>query len=286
MLTTPQVRTVEKDGEPWFVAGEICGVLELGNPRQVVSRLDEDEKDGVHIADAIGRMQQTTTINESGLYSLVLTSRKPEAKRFKKWVTSVVLPSIHKTGSYALQPEEPQSPQMIMARASPHQLPSRDDCDGQDMLPIMEAEAKERQKQGGKDHGRGMEKVNQKVGEPIVKAKQVDELAAEIVGTNKEYVSRIRHIAKVAPEMMEEMREGKLSVRQARRAIDAAQGKGKEPQRTPAKPQGVAQECTQALQFSTIAISQLKRIRHDDPRRFEALNEVIDFITKLKGEWK
>lgn len=93
------VRVNQIDGEPWFVAADVCAVLEHGNPRQVVSRLDDDEK-GVQIVDTPGGPQEVTAINESGLYSLILTSRKPAAKRFKKWVTSEVLPSIRKTGSF------------------------------------------------------------------------------------------------------------------------------------------------------------------------------------------
>ncbi len=94
------VRVVRgEDGETWFVAADVCRILEHGNSRQVVSRLDEDEK-GVRIVDTLGGLQEMTVINESGLYSLALTSRKPAAKRFKKWVTSEVLPSIRKTGGY------------------------------------------------------------------------------------------------------------------------------------------------------------------------------------------
>lgn len=95
-----QVRVLDRDGEPWFVLADVCRVLEISNARDAAGRLDDDEKDGVGITDAIGREQQTTIINESGLYSLILTSRKPSAKRFKKWVTAEVLPSIRKTGGY------------------------------------------------------------------------------------------------------------------------------------------------------------------------------------------
>lgn len=95
-----QFRTVDRDGEPWFVLADVCKVLDIANPRDAASRLDDDEKDAVGITDAIGRPQQQTIINESGLYSVILTSRKEGAKRFKKWVTSEVLPSIRKTGSY------------------------------------------------------------------------------------------------------------------------------------------------------------------------------------------
>lgn len=83
----------------WFVANDVCAALAIANPRNVVERLDEDEK-GVHSVDTLGGKQEMNCINESGVYSLVLTSRKPSAKKFKKWLTSEVLPSIRKTGSY------------------------------------------------------------------------------------------------------------------------------------------------------------------------------------------
>lgn len=94
------VRTVMVDGEPWFVAKDVCAILELGNPRSTLALLDDDEK-GVHNVDTLGGSQQVTIINEPGLYSLVLRSRKPEAKQFKRWVTHEVLPSIRKTGGYS-----------------------------------------------------------------------------------------------------------------------------------------------------------------------------------------
>uniref|UniRef100_UPI0038D1A47B BRO family protein n=1 Tax=Haematospirillum jordaniae TaxID=1549855 RepID=UPI0038D1A47B len=94
------VRTiVDESGQPWFVASDVCLALEISNSRDAISRLDDDEK-SVGIADTPGGQQEMNIINESGLYSLILTSRKPAAKRFKKWVTSEVLPSIRKTGSY------------------------------------------------------------------------------------------------------------------------------------------------------------------------------------------
>ena len=94
-----QLRTVMRDGEPWFIAADVCEALDIGNNRQAVTRLDDDEK-GVTTTDTPSGEQQMTIINESGLYSLILTSRKPEAKKFKKWVTSEVLPAIRKTGRY------------------------------------------------------------------------------------------------------------------------------------------------------------------------------------------
>jgi hypothetical protein len=93
-------RIIDRDGEPWFVLTEVCRELGIGNPSDAASRLDDDERDALGIADAIGRRQQTTIINESGLYNLILTSRVPGVKRFKKWITAEVLPSIRRTGMY------------------------------------------------------------------------------------------------------------------------------------------------------------------------------------------
>jgi prophage antirepressor-like protein len=93
-------RIIDRNGEPWFVLADVCRELDISNVGDASSRLDDDEKDSIGITDAIGRNRPTTIINESGLYSVILTSRKPAAKRFKKWVTSEVLPSIRKTGGY------------------------------------------------------------------------------------------------------------------------------------------------------------------------------------------
>jgi prophage antirepressor-like protein len=82
-----KVRVFDRAGDPWWVLSDVCQPLGIANPRDAASRLDDDEKDAVGIADAIGREQQTTIINESGLYSLILTSRKEQAKAFNKWVT-------------------------------------------------------------------------------------------------------------------------------------------------------------------------------------------------------
>ncbi len=101
-----QVRVVMQDGEPWFVANDVCRALEIRNNRDALSRLDEDEK-GVVLTDTLGGKQKINAVNESGLYSLILGSRKPEAKAFKRWVTHDILPSIARTGKY----ENPNSPQ-------------------------------------------------------------------------------------------------------------------------------------------------------------------------------
>lgn len=98
-----KVRTVQKDGEPWFVLKDVCGVLNLGTPTRVAERLNGDEVSLTHLTDSIGRQQETTIINEPGLYNVVLRSDKPEAKPFRKWVTSEVLPSIRKHGLYATE---------------------------------------------------------------------------------------------------------------------------------------------------------------------------------------
>lgn len=97
------VRTVELDGEAWFVLKDVCQVLNLSTPARVAERLDSDEVSLTHLTDSIGRQQETTVINESGLYNVILRSDKPEAKPFRKWVTSEVLPTIRKTGGYMMQ---------------------------------------------------------------------------------------------------------------------------------------------------------------------------------------
>lgn len=96
-----KVRTVTgADGEPWFVTADVCKCLELTNTSMALTRLDEDEKDDISLTDAIGRKQQTSIVNESGLYILVMGSRKPEAKAFRRWIAHDVLPSIRKHGAY------------------------------------------------------------------------------------------------------------------------------------------------------------------------------------------
>lgn len=94
-----QIRVIVQDGEPWFVAKDVCEVLELGNPSQAVSRLDDDEK-AIISNDTPGGTQEMLVVNEPGLYSLILGSRKPEAKSFKRWITHKVIPTIRKHGAY------------------------------------------------------------------------------------------------------------------------------------------------------------------------------------------
>jgi len=97
-----QLRTVLKNGEPWFVGGDACKILELDNISMAINRLDFDERE-VSSIDTLGGTQDVLVINEPGLYSLILGSRKPEAKAFKRWITHDVIPSIRKTGSYSTQ---------------------------------------------------------------------------------------------------------------------------------------------------------------------------------------
>lgn len=94
------VRIILRDNEPWFVAVDVCRALEIENHKDAIKRLDDDEKLGVALNDPHGRSQVTNCISESGLYSLVLGSRKPEAKEFKRWITHEVIPSIRKNGGY------------------------------------------------------------------------------------------------------------------------------------------------------------------------------------------
>ena len=91
------IRTVTQNGEPWFVAKDVCEVLEIQNVTQALDRLDDDERSMLNI----GRQGEVNVVNEPGLYTLILGSRKPEAKAFKRWVTHDILPAIRKTGRYA-----------------------------------------------------------------------------------------------------------------------------------------------------------------------------------------
>lgn len=102
---TEEIRAIQIDGEPWFVGKDVAKALGYSNNRKALSDHvdDEDKKDGVTIRDSIGREQTPVLINESGLYSLIMSSKLPTAKKFKRWVTSVVLPSIRKHGMFATE---------------------------------------------------------------------------------------------------------------------------------------------------------------------------------------
>ena len=97
-----EIRTITIDGEPWFVGKDVAEILGYSNPRKaMIDHVDaEDKTDGVTIRDSIGRKQKPILINESGLYSLIISSKLPNAKAFKRWVTADILPAIRKTGGY------------------------------------------------------------------------------------------------------------------------------------------------------------------------------------------
>jgi len=104
-----EIRVVQDDqGDPWWVAKDICAVLEHSNHKMAMEGLDDDEVRKVYLIDSLNRKQETLTINESGLYTLILRSNKPQAKPFRKWVTHEVLPSLRKTGKYAVPGAVPE----------------------------------------------------------------------------------------------------------------------------------------------------------------------------------
>ena len=94
------VRTVEKDGELWWVLKDVCEVLGISHVKDTVNRLDVDEVGQTEVIDSMGRKQTANVVNEAGLYNVILRSDKPEAKSFKRWVTHEVLPSVRKHGAY------------------------------------------------------------------------------------------------------------------------------------------------------------------------------------------
>lgn len=104
-----EIRALLHDGEPWFVAKDVCGSLGLGNPTEAIRPLDDDEKGSLRISEgtsSAGGNPNVNIISESGLYALVLRSNKPVAKPFRQWVTKEVLPSIRKTGKYEVSAKE------------------------------------------------------------------------------------------------------------------------------------------------------------------------------------
>lgn len=109
-----EVRKVEVNGEPWFVLKDVCSILNINNQSDVYNRLDDDEK-GVAQIDTLGGQQKMSTVNESGLYHVILRSDKPEAVPFRKWVTSEVLPQIRKTGAYMVQADSSLPPELALA---------------------------------------------------------------------------------------------------------------------------------------------------------------------------
>lgn len=93
------VRVIDVNGDPWFVAKDVCEALEIDNVAMAANRLDDDER-GISLIDTLGGPQRMSIVNEAGMYSLALSSRKPEAKAFKRWITHEVIPAIRKHGGY------------------------------------------------------------------------------------------------------------------------------------------------------------------------------------------
>jgi len=116
-----RVRSVFVDEQPWFVLKDVTDVLELTNARMVKDRLTDDVSSTYLIPDALGRTQDTTIINEDGLYDVILDSRKPEAKKFRKWITSEVIPSIRKTGGYMIPQTMPETLRLLAAEIEKNQ---------------------------------------------------------------------------------------------------------------------------------------------------------------------
>ena len=111
------VRTMTIDGEPWFVGKDIAECLGYSRSTKAVSdHVDEEDIDGIPIQDSIGRMQNTPIINESGVYALILSSKLESAKKFKRWVTSEVLPSLRKTGTYTVVAAQPNTTSSIVVQ--------------------------------------------------------------------------------------------------------------------------------------------------------------------------
>tara|TARA_B100000965_G_scaffold405695_2_gene440772 strand:+ start:819 stop:1454 length:636 start_codon:yes stop_codon:yes gene_type:complete len=142
-----RIRVVSDDQEGvWFVGQDICTALELAKPENALSRLDEDEK-RTHLIETPGGRQHMTTINESGLYSLIFSSRKAAARRFKKWVTRDVLPAIRSTGQYIDQQSEPTAvdePVVTMSQSKYTEMLVRTIDDQAKIIQFLEVEKERR----------------------------------------------------------------------------------------------------------------------------------------------
>lgn len=119
-----EVRVAGTSEKPLFCLSDVCKVLELGNPSQVKTRLDNGVISNEVVPDSLGRQQEIIFVNEDGLYDVILDSRKPQAKAFRKWITSEVLPSIRKTGNYSLKQLSPMEMQVEMLKSMQFQLQS------------------------------------------------------------------------------------------------------------------------------------------------------------------
>lgn len=111
-----QVRTLLRDGAPWWVLKDVCQILGIANHKMTAQRLEQDEVSQTDLTDSLGRKQKSTVVNEAGLYSVILRSDKPQAKAFKRWVTHDVLPTIRRTGAYRAPEGAMTDYQQMMAR--------------------------------------------------------------------------------------------------------------------------------------------------------------------------
>ena len=134
------VRIITINDEPWFVGKDVADILGYSNSRKALSDHVDDEDKGVTKSDTLGGNQNITIINESGLYSLILKSKKPEAKQFKRWVTSEVLPTIRKHGAYMTQPQVPttQRELIILALAGNEETNQRIDAIEEQVTDLKE----------------------------------------------------------------------------------------------------------------------------------------------------
>jgi prophage antirepressor-like protein len=151
-VTGAAIRLVKVDPDeiPWFVAKDVCDALGLARTATSMALLDDDEK-GIHTVDTLGGAQEMQIVSEPGLYSLVLRSRKPEAKAFKRWVTHDVLPNIRRTGRYARITPEPQTEAAALVTVVTHLVQEiRSDRQGR---PISEDQRRQLMRRGHRLHG-------------------------------------------------------------------------------------------------------------------------------------
>jgi prophage antirepressor-like protein len=138
-----QIRVISDDqGEPWFVAADVCATLTISTEQ--TRRLDDDEK-GLHTVQTPGGKQDMTVVNESGLYSLILTSRKPSAKKFKKWITAEVLPAIRKTGGYSIQQVDSSPAELLVMMAQQNLVNERRVAAVEEKVKLIEAKLPQEQ---------------------------------------------------------------------------------------------------------------------------------------------
>lgn len=133
-----KIRVVIKGGQPWWAAKDVCDVLGYTNHNMILTRIDEDEK-GVNSFDTLGGLQEIVTVNESGLYSLILGSKKKESKKFKRWITHEVLPQIRKTGQYKLKQPQSVEDLIILQAKSVKELKQKVDKQGEQIETLKSA---------------------------------------------------------------------------------------------------------------------------------------------------